>query len=73
MDYNTIMSIWFYDFENILEHYTKILEERNNEEERRAKEQGYDQKNMNPNDMMKSAKGMMPTMHKMPSLSFPKL
>lgn len=70
MDYNTVMSIWFYDFQNILETYSKIIEERNSEEQKRASDQGYDMNKMNPNSMMNSAKGMIP---KMPNISFPKL
>lgn len=72
MDYNTIMSLYFYDMQNILESYAKIIEDRNKEEQKQAKEQGYDPKDMNPKDMMNnamnSAKGMMP---KMPTMNMP--
>ena len=65
MDYNTIMSLWFYDFQNILKTFKSIVEQRNKAEEDEYKKQGYDKNNMNPNSMMKNAKSMMP---KMPSM-----
>ena len=70
MDYYSIMNLWFYDLQNILESYSKIIEERNNEEQKHAKENGYDPKQANPKTMMESAKNMMP---KIPNFSFPKL
>lgn len=69
MDYNTLLSIWFYDFQNILDSYSNILEERNEEEQKQAKAQGYDPKHTNPKTMMDSAKNLMP---KMPQISIPK-
>lgn len=38
MDYNTIMSLWMYDFQNILERYSKMVEERNEEEKKQNEE-----------------------------------
>lgn len=71
MDYITIMNLWFYDLQNILESYSKIVEERNNEEQKQAKESGYDPKQANPKTVMESAKNMMPKI--IPNFSFPKL
>ena len=34
MDYQTIMNLWMYDFQNILENYSKIVEERKKEEDK---------------------------------------
>ena len=61
MDYNTIKDLWFYDFQNILESYRKILEERNKEEEKQAKQQGYDKSKFTPDSVSKTARGMMPS------------
>lgn len=69
-DYDAIMNLWFYDLQNMLDSYSRIIEKRNEEDQNRAKQEGYDQKNMNPKSMMDSAKGMMP---KMPNISFPKI
>lgn len=69
MDYQTIMSLWYYDLENIMESYSNILEERENAEKKRAKEQGYNY-NTSPKDLMNNAKSMIP---KMPNLTIPKL
>ena len=38
MDYQTIMNLWMYDFQNILENYSKIVEERKKEEEKQNEE-----------------------------------
>lgn len=70
MDYNTIMSLFYYDLENIMESYANILEDRNKEDAKRAKEQGIDYTNTNPKDMLNStAKSIMP---KMPNFNLPK-
>lgn len=70
MDYNTIMGLWFYDFQNIIETYNKIIEKRNEEEKQRAKDEGYDPGKYNPDSMMKQVSKSMP---KMPSINIPKL
>ena len=69
MQYDTIMNLQFYVFENILNSYGKILEQRREEEEAEAKKQGYDPKDYNPNTMMRNAQKSMP---KMPSVQIPK-
>ena len=70
MSYDTIMNLDFYIFENILDHYTKILEDRKKEEEEEMKKHGYDE-NKSPEQMMKQAQKNMPT-PKLPSISMPK-
>lgn len=70
MQWDIIMNLNFYDFQNILDSYTRILEERKAAEEEEAKKQGYDEKNMNPQTMMNQAQKNMP---KMPNLTMPKI
>ena len=48
MQWDVIMSLNFYDFQNILESYTRILEERKKAEEEESKKGGYDEKKYNP-------------------------
>lgn len=69
MGYWDIMNLWFYDFQNILQSYQNIIEMRNKEEEDQARKQGYDPSKYTPDNMMKNAKGMMPSMPKMPNMS----
>ena len=69
MQYDTIMDLDFYIFENILSHYSNILEERKKAEEEEAKKQGYDEKKYNPDNMMHQAQKSMP---KMPTVQMPK-
>lgn len=38
MDYLTIMNLWMYDFQNILERYSKMVEERKEEEKKQNEE-----------------------------------
>lgn len=38
MDYATIMNLWMYDFQNILERYNKMIEERKEEEKKQNEE-----------------------------------
>ena len=57
MQWDVIMGLNFYDFQNILDSYTRILEQRKEEEEEEMKKQGYDEKNM----------------PKMPTISMPKI
>lgn len=70
MDYTTIMNLWYYDMQNIMDNYSRILEERNEAEEKKAREQGIDMSQMNPKSMMDSVKGSMP---KMPKVNIPNL
>ncbi len=69
MQYDTIMNLDFYIFENILSHYSDILEERKKAEEEEYKKQGYDEKKYNPESMMHQAQKSMP---KMPTVAMPK-
>lgn len=69
--WDTIMSMNFYDFENILQYYANILEDRRKEEEEDAKRHGYDESKMNPNSMMKEAQKSV-QMPKLPSVNIPK-
>ena len=70
MSYDTIMNLQFYIFENILNHYSAILEERKKAEKEEMKSQGYDEKNYSPDSMMRQAQKNMP---KMPNIQIPKL
>ena len=70
MSYYTIMNLQFYIFENILNHYSAILEERKKAEKEEMKSQGYDEKNYSPDSMMRQAQHSMP---KMPNIQIPKL
>lgn len=54
MDYNTIMNLWMYDFQNILERYSKIVEERKEEEKKQNEE--YEKK-YNPDKFLRQAGG----------------
>jgi len=70
MSYDTIMGLQFYIFENILQHYADILEERKKSEKEEMKEQGFDDKKYTPESMMRQAQRNMP---KMPEIKMPKL
>ena len=70
MSYDTIMNLQFYIFENILNHYSAILEERKKAEKEEMKSQGYDEKNYSPDSMMRQAQH---SMRKMPNIQIPKL
>ena len=69
MSYDTIMNLDFYIFENILEHYSNILEERKKAEDEEMKKHGYDEKQMSPRNMMNQAQRNMP---KAPTFQIPK-
>lgn len=69
MQWDVIMGLNFYDFQNILDSYTRILEQRKEEEEAEMKKQGYDEKNMNPQNLMSQAQKNMP---KPPVIQTPK-
>jgi len=70
MSYDTIMNLQFYIFENLLNHYSAILEERKKAEKEEMKSQGYDEKNYSPDSMMRQAQKNMP---KMPTIQMPKI
>lgn len=70
MSYDTIMNLQFYIFENLLNHYSAILEERKKAEKEEMKNQGYDEKNYSPDSMMRQAQKNMP---KMPTIQMPKI
>lgn len=70
MSYDTIMNLQFYIFENILNHYSAILEERKKAEKEEMKNQGYDEKNYSPDSMMRQAQRNMP---KIPNIQIPKI
>lgn len=69
MQWDIIMNLNFYDFQNILESYTRILEERKKAEEEESKKGGYDEKNYSPDNMMRQAQK---NMSKMPNIQMPK-
>jgi hypothetical protein len=69
MQYDIIMNLDFYVFENILDHYTAILEERKKAEEEEQKKHEFDEKKYTPQNMMNQAQKNMP---KMPTITMPK-
>ena len=69
MQYDTIMGMLFYEFQNVLETYSSILEERKEEEEKEYAENGMDASKYSPDKMMKYAKNYMPSM---PKIDIPK-
>ena len=76
MQYDTIMGMLFYEFQNVLETYSTILEERKEEEEKEYAENGFDPSNYSSDKMMKNAQGYMskmPSMPQMPKMDIPKL
>ena len=70
MQWDVIMGLNFYDFQNILDSYTRILEERKQAEEEEMKKQGYDEKSMNPQNIMRQAQSNIP---KPPKITVPKV
>ena len=71
MQYDTIMGMLFYEFQNVLETYSQILEERREEEEKEAAENGLDPDDYTPDKMMRNAQSYMsksPTMSGMPQM-----
>ena len=54
MGYDTIMGLWMYDFQNILERYTKMIEERN-EAEKKQNEEAEKKYNLSPDKYMRQA------------------
>ena len=72
MQYDTIMGMLFYEFQNILETYSVILEERRKEEEKEYEE---NENKYTPDIMMKNAQSYMskmPNMPSMPKIDIPK-
>lgn len=72
MQYDTIMGMLFYEFQNVLETYSQILEERREEEEKETSENGFDTQKYSPDNMMRSAKNYMSKMPNMPNIEIPK-
>ena len=71
MQYDTIMGMLFYEFQNVLETYSQILEERREEEEKEAAENGLDPDDYTPDKRMRNAQSYMsksPTMSGMPQM-----
>ena len=68
MQYDTIMGMLFYEFQNVLETYSKILEERREEEEKEAADNGLDTSKYTPDKMRRSAQNYMPKMPNMPNM-----
>ena len=75
MQYDTIMGMLFYEFQNVLETYSAILEERKEAEEKEYAENGFDPSDYSADKMMKNAQGYMskmPSMPSMPNFDIPK-
>lgn len=78
MQYDTIMGMLFYEFQNVLETYSQILEERREEEEKEAAENGLDPDDYTPDKMMRNAQSYMSKSHtmsgmpQMPKIDIPK-
>lgn len=72
MQYDTIMGMLFYEFQNVLETYSVILEERRKEEEKEYEENGIDYSKYNPDKMMRNAQNYMPKIPQMPKIDIPK-
>lgn len=72
MQYDTIMGMLFYEFQNVLETYSTILEERRKEEEKEYEENGFDPHDYSPDRMMRNAQNYMPSMPQMPKIDIPK-
>lgn len=68
MQYDTIMGMLFYEFQNVLETYSTILEDRREEEEKEAAENGFDPSNYNPDKMMRNAQNYMSKSSQMPNI-----
>ena len=72
MQYDTIMGMLFYEFQNVLETYSNILEERREEEEKEAAENGIDTSDYSTDKMMRNAQNYMSKMPNMPKIDIPK-
>lgn len=76
MQYDTIMGMLFYEFQNVLESYSTILEERKEAEEKENAENGIDYNKYTPDKMMRSAQNYIsksPNIPNMPKIDIPKL
>lgn len=76
MQYDTIMGMLFYEFQNILETYSNILEERREAEEKENEKNGFDTSKYSPDKMMRSAQNYIPkspisNMSQMPKIDIP--
>lgn len=77
MQYDTIMGMLFYEFQNVLETYSQILEERREEEEKEYEENGLDSSKYSPDKMMRNAQNYIPktpqmsNMPQMPKIDIP--
>jgi hypothetical protein len=75
MQYDTIMGMLFYEFQNVLDTYSSILEERREEEEKEAVDNGYDISDYSSNPIMRNAQNYMskiPQIPSMPKIDIPK-
>ena len=72
MQYDTIMGMLFYEFQNVLDTYSIILEERKEEEEKEAAENGIDYSKYTPDRMMRNAQNYMSNIPQMPKIEIPK-
>ena len=68
MQYDTIMGMLFYEFQNVLDTYSSILEERREEEEKEAVDNGYDISDYSSNPIMRNAQNYMSKMPQIPSM-----
>lgn len=66
--WSTIMDMNFYDLENCLKSYNRILEERKKAEEEEAKKEGFDDSKYSPEALMSQAQRSL----KVPSVNIPK-
>ena len=76
MQYDTIMGMLFYEFQNVLETYSAILEERKEEEVKEYAENGFDPSEYSSDKMMRNAQNYMskmPSMPQMPKINIPNL
>ncbi len=75
MQYDTIMGMLFYEFQNVLETYSVILEERRKEEEKEYSENEINYSNYNTERIMRNAQNYIPKypqMTNMPKIDIPK-
>ena len=75
MQYDTIMGMLFYEFQNVLETYSQILEERREEEEKENEENGINSSKYSPENMMRGAQNYLPKMpniQNVPKIEIPK-
>ena len=73
MQYDTIMGMLFYEFQNVLEVYSSILEERKEDEEREYEENEMSPSNYTPDKMMRTAQKYMSKVPQMSNISTPKI